>query len=138
MARRITRIDIEPYRAVLERWARSHTAPQRLVLRSRIVLLRAGGLSARDVADALAVSRNTVDLWCRRFATEGADALTRDRPGRGRKRRACLIGIGGPASIGEDVASPVPAHRQANSRDAVETWCGAALAGRGEPTRGHE
>lgn len=72
--------------AVLERWVRARTTPQRTVLRSRIVLMLAGGLSGREVARRLGVSRHTVDLWRVRFIREGCEALTRDRPGRGRKR----------------------------------------------------
>jgi transposase-like protein len=73
-------------RPTLERWIRARTTPQRTVLRSRIVLLLAEGLSAREVARRLGVSRHTVDLWRTRYVQEGCDALTRDRPGRGRRR----------------------------------------------------
>jgi hypothetical protein len=72
-------------RRTLDRWVRMPTAPQRLVLRSRIVLLLADGYAAREVARRLGVSRPTVALWRRRYAEEGCHALTRDRPGRGRK-----------------------------------------------------
>jgi len=73
-------------RETLERWIRMPTAPQRLVLRSRIVLMLADGCPAREVARRLGVSRPTVALWRRRYSEEGCDALTRDRTGRGRKR----------------------------------------------------
>jgi DNA invertase Pin-like site-specific DNA recombinase len=73
-------------RAILERWVRSGTTPQRTVIRSRIVLLLDEGLSAREVARRLGVSRHTVDLWRARYIKEGCDVLTHDRPGRGRKR----------------------------------------------------
>ena len=72
-------------RITLETWIRARTTPQRTVLRSRIVLLLGEGLSAREVARRLGVSRHTVDLWRSRFHAEGCDALTRDRPGRGRR-----------------------------------------------------
>lgn len=72
-------------RATLERWVRSGTTPQRTVMRSRIVLMLAEGLSAREVARRLGVNRHTVVLWDARFVKEGCDALTRDKPGRGRK-----------------------------------------------------
>jgi hypothetical protein len=72
-------------RATLEGWVRRRTTPQRTVLRSRIVLLLADGLSSREVARRLDVSRHTVDLWRRRFLAEGCDTLLRDRPGRGRR-----------------------------------------------------
>jgi len=73
-------------RVQLERWIRARTTPQRVVLRSRVVLLLAGGLSAREVGRRLGISRHTVDLWRKRYVEEGCDTLTRDRPGRGRKR----------------------------------------------------
>jgi DNA-directed RNA polymerase specialized sigma24 family protein len=73
-------------RARLEGWIRARTAPQRTVLRSRVVLLLAEGFSAREAARRLGVSRHTVDLWRARYLQEGCDALTRDRPGRGRRR----------------------------------------------------
>ncbi len=73
-------------RVQLERWIRARTTPQRVVLRSRVVLLLAGGLSAREVGRRLGISRHTVDLWRKRYLEEGCDTLTRDRPGRGRKR----------------------------------------------------
>lgn len=77
-------------RATLERWVRMPTAEQRIVRRSQIVLLLGEGLAAREVARRLGVSRQTVDLWRRRYAEEGRDALTRDRPGRGRKPRLAV------------------------------------------------
>jgi transposase len=72
----------------LERWVRAPTSPQRLVARSRIILLLAAGHSGRQVAGMLAVSRHTVDLWRRRFHAGGSALLLHDRPGRGRKRRS--------------------------------------------------
>jgi transposase len=73
-------------RATLERWVRSPTTQRRIAVRSRIVLLLDDGLSAREVARRIGVSRHTVDLWRKRYRAEGCEALTRDRPGRGRKR----------------------------------------------------
>jgi DNA-directed RNA polymerase specialized sigma24 family protein len=72
-------------RLTLETWIRAPATRQRTVLRSRIVLLLGEGLSAREVARRLGVSRHTVDLWRSRFQAEGREALTRDRPGRGRR-----------------------------------------------------
>ena len=72
--------------ATLRRWLRTPTAPQRLVTRSRIVLLLADGRSAREVAQLVGVSRPTVALWKKRFQEGGIEALTHDRPGRGRKK----------------------------------------------------
>ena len=70
----------------LRRWLRTPTAPQRLVTRSRIVLLLADGRSTREVAQLVGVSRPTVALWKKRFQEGGIEALTHDRPGRGRKK----------------------------------------------------
>jgi transposase len=80
--------DLDTGRTLLERWARSPSLPQRVVLRSRIILLLAEGYSARAVAHSLQVSRNTVDLWRKRFLEGGSAALLRDKPGRGRKRKS--------------------------------------------------
>ena len=74
-------------RATLERWVRAGTTPQRLVFRSRIVLLAARGMPSPHVARQLDTSQDTVRLWRRRFAAAGPDALRRDAPGRGRKRQ---------------------------------------------------
>jgi transposase-like protein len=71
-------------RATLERWSRMRTAPQRTVLRCRIVLMLGDGVSAREVARRLGVSRQTVDLWRKRYLEEGPYTLLHDRPGRGR------------------------------------------------------
>ena len=76
----------DPDRRRLEQWVRARTAPQRTVLRSRIVLLLSEGQSAREVARRLEVSRHTVDLWRKRYIEEGCPALLTDRPGRGRRR----------------------------------------------------
>jgi transposase-like protein len=73
-------------RVRLETWARSRTSPARLVLRSRIVLLGARGLSKAAIAQRLGTTVNTVTLWCRRFEAGGPESLTKDASGRGRKR----------------------------------------------------
>jgi DNA-directed RNA polymerase specialized sigma24 family protein len=78
-------------RRLLERWIRARTTPQRVVLRSRIVLTVAEGISSREAARRLGVSRHTVDLWRARFLEGGCAALARDKAGRGRKRRGQAI-----------------------------------------------
>ena len=74
-------------RLTLERWARAPTTPQRVAMRSRIVLLLGSGQSGREVARTMGISRHTVDLWRRRFVSDGSETLLTDRPGRGRKGR---------------------------------------------------
>ena len=74
-------------RAALERWARGRTTPQRLLLRTRILLLAAEGHSNAAIAKRVGTTRSTVRLWVRRFEEGGPMALVQDAPGRGRKRR---------------------------------------------------
>ena len=74
-------------RATLERWIRAGTTAQRVVLRSRIVVLAADGLPSKHIAQRLDTSPDTVRLGRRRFASGGPATLTRDAPGRGRKRQ---------------------------------------------------
>ena len=76
------------HRATLERWLRAGTTAQRVVLRSRIVLLAADGLPSKYIAQRLGTSQDTVRVWRRRFAAGGPDVLTHDAPGRGRKRQS--------------------------------------------------
>lgn len=71
-------------RGQLEQWVRAATMPQRVVWRSRIVLLALEGHSSAVIAARIGVSNPTVRLWIRRFATAGASALLHDAPGRGR------------------------------------------------------
>jgi len=81
-------------RAALVRLSRSHTVAHRVVRRARIVLMGVDGHPCAQIAAQLHVSRPTVRLWCRRYLEGGIEALLRDRPGRGRKKKA---GASGPA-----------------------------------------
>lgn len=72
-------------RSRLARQARSTTAPHRIVLRSRIILLLEKLGSDGQVARDLQVTSRTVRRWRERFVGGGTDALWRDAPGRGRK-----------------------------------------------------
>lgn len=72
-------------RSCLLRQARSATAPHRLVVRSRIILLLDDLGSEVEVARRLLVSARTVRRWRERFLAGGVNALSRDAPGRGRK-----------------------------------------------------
>ncbi len=71
--------------ATLSTWARSRTAPARLVTRARIVLLAASGLENQAIAQKLELNRITVRLWRRRFAATRLSGIEQDRSGRGRK-----------------------------------------------------
>jgi transposase len=69
----------------LERWVAAHGTPQQVAVRCRIVLATATGASDVSVSKRLAVNRNTVILWRKRFAAEGLDGLWDIAAGRGRK-----------------------------------------------------
>ncbi len=72
-------------RQTLEAWIRAQNTPQSVVLRARIVLLAADGLSNSRNAREVHVSRPTVILWRQRFRQGGPGALTEIAPGRGRR-----------------------------------------------------
>jgi transposase len=71
-------------RRTLEAWVRAQNTPQSVVLRAKIVLLAASGLSNRGIAQEVGASRPTVILWRQRFQQGGPYALTQIAPGRGR------------------------------------------------------
>ena len=67
----------------LEAIVAKQTAPQRMVLRARIVLAAWRGRPNAQIARDLGVSINTVRTWRRRFCAEGMPGLAdRPRPGR--------------------------------------------------------
>lgn len=70
-------------RDLLERTVRTKTAPQREVLRARIILAAAEGRTNKEIAAALGCSRPTVGLWRTRFAQRRLEGL-RDEPHPGR------------------------------------------------------
>lgn len=75
----------EEQQRTLQAWISARNTPQKVVFRSRIVLLAAEGKANRRIAQELKTSRPTVILWRQRFSEGGATALTEDAPGRGRK-----------------------------------------------------
>jgi DNA-binding NarL/FixJ family response regulator len=48
-------------RAVLSTWTRGRTLPLRLIQRAQIVVMTAQGIPSQDIAQALSVSRPTVN-----------------------------------------------------------------------------
>jgi transposase len=68
----------EEQRKTLKAWAAAKTSPQRTVLRARICLLAAEGLSNRVIARALRTSRPTVVQWRKRFEEQGPRGLAED------------------------------------------------------------
>jgi len=67
-------------RKILETWVSAKTTPQRVVLRSRICLLAAEGVSHNATAKRLNASRPTVLLWTNRFRQKGPPGLSEDAP----------------------------------------------------------
>jgi len=77
---------IEPtdeQRAVLEKRARTHTAPYWEVLRAKIVLLASEALENKEIARRLYTTPQTVCKWRKRFYEGGLPGLE-DRPRSGR------------------------------------------------------
>lgn len=68
-------------RAELEEVARSRSLPSGFVLRAKILLLLAAGMSQQAVADKLDTTTPTVWRWKKRFLTAGLDGLETERPG---------------------------------------------------------
>ena len=62
-------------RDTLNRWVRAGATPQKLVLRARIVLLAADGVSNTEIAERVGVSRPTVISWRDRYASSGLNGL---------------------------------------------------------------
>lgn len=91
MARKVTELKLpDEHRKLLETWVAAHGTPQQVVLRCRIILLKAGGLSDSHVAEKLRINRHTCRLWRQRLLTSGPSALWEVAPGRGRKPQAGL------------------------------------------------
>jgi len=89
MARQKTAITGED-RKLLETWIAAHCTSQQVVLRCRIILLKADGLGDVDVAQELHINRHTCRLWRQRMLSDGPSGLWEVAPGRRRKPRAGL------------------------------------------------
>ena len=79
----------EADRTCLERWARSRSVAVRLRERSRMVLMAADGMTNKAIAAALGVDQNKVGRWRRRFAAEGLDGISKERPRGGNHGGKC-------------------------------------------------
>jgi transposase len=62
----------------LDKLVRDRNTPQKVVWRARIVLLAAGGLTARAIASTVGKSELTVRRWRRRYLAKGVDGLLKD------------------------------------------------------------
>ena len=72
-------------REILDRMARSSSAPHREVTRAKALLLAAEGVASTAIAARFEVSPSSVVAWRERFAQEGVAKFGLVRPGRGRK-----------------------------------------------------
>jgi transposase len=70
----------EEQQRTIEAWVRAKKTPQRIILRSRICLLAAEGISHNAIAKKLSTSRPTVILWINRFQEQGLTGLSEDAP----------------------------------------------------------
>ena len=81
---------------LLERLARSHTAPARDVCQAKTLLWAADGVSNAERSRRCASTPKSVRRWRSRFAAEGTAAVGRIRAGRGR-----------PVVLGDDVVEAI-------------------------------
>jgi transposase len=70
----------EAQQKILEAWVRAPKSQQKIVLRSRICLLSAAGISHNAIAKRLDTTRTTVLLWINRFQEKGPDGICEDAP----------------------------------------------------------
>jgi transposase len=69
----------------LEAMARKYTSPYCDVMRAKVVLLAAQGLSNKEIGERLQLPRQIVSKWRKRFFEERLAGL-QERPRRGRPR----------------------------------------------------
>ena len=68
-------------------YARSRSAPKRIVERANIVLQAAEGRQDREIAAALRIGRHMVARWRARFLKFGIEGIQQEAPRAGRRRR---------------------------------------------------
>lgn len=102
MAKKSTEITLsDEHRKLLETWVTADGTPQKVVLRCRIVLLKADGMNDIKIAEKLQINRHTCRLWRQRFLAVGPSGLWKIAPGRGRKS-----GAGHAAKVNEATRHP--------------------------------
>lgn len=72
-------------RAALEQMARSTSAPHRVVVQAKALLLAADGVGTNEVARRCQTTNDSVRSWRRRFEAEGVAGVGRIAKGRGRR-----------------------------------------------------
>ena len=74
-------------RAQLTTLVANGNTPQKLAVRARIMLMLADHVRRSHIATRLALSRNHVHYWVRRYVALGVSGVLRDAPRPGRKKR---------------------------------------------------
>src|SRR5829696_1103605 len=74
-------------RAQLAQVVANGNTPQKLAVRASIVLMLADHVRPSHVARRLALSRNHVHYWLRRYVAQGVSGVGRDASRPGRKKR---------------------------------------------------
>ncbi|MCL5067289.1 MAG: helix-turn-helix domain-containing protein, partial [Thaumarchaeota archaeon] len=67
-------------REQLERWSRGRSTPQRLVLRSKIILLASQRKTNKEIIEELNTTPVTVGRWRSRFALLRIEGIRKDAP----------------------------------------------------------
>ena len=99
--------------AILEGIASSSVAQHRLVLRARVLLLAAAGVSNSEIARVVEVSRPTVLVWRGQLESDGLKDFGKVAQGRGRK----------PSILDAKVAEIVDLTQHSKPRDATHWSC---------------
>ena len=74
---------VDREREILQHISRQYTSPYFRVIRAKIVLLAAEGLTNKEISDRLDIPRQIVSKWRKRFFEERLSGLDdRSRPGR--------------------------------------------------------
>jgi len=103
-------------RRTLESWVRASTTEQRLVLRARLIVAAAAGVTTTALARRFGVRPATVSQWRQRFAAQRLLGL-QDRPRSGRRRR-----------YGEEVERRILALLDQPPPSGYASWSGRLLA----------
>lgn len=86
-------------RNYLELQTRARTIQAQTVIRARIILLKADGISIDEIADKVGISRKSVMLCLKKYKESGIENALFDAPGRGRnaeitdKEKAWIINL---------------------------------------------
>jgi len=71
----------------IREFATSRSAPYKIVIRARMILMADKGRTQIDIARELNISRPTIILWVNRYKMKGIEGILKDKPRGGRKKR---------------------------------------------------